>query len=190
MKQLRVNFEIRAPLVFLIDEEGKPLGRYALGEALRIAKERGYDLVEVGPGANPPVCKILDYGKYRYQEEKQLRKQRNAAKAGGIKEVRLSYKIEDHDFDVRVRAAKRFIEEGNKVKVSLILFGRQRMFADLATKAFDVFKERVGGVEYEGPIGKLGNRLIGILIPHRVKQENDKEEKEENRGHDAKAENK
>ena len=171
MKDLKINLEIRAPLVFLIDEEGKPLGKYALSEALRIARERGYDLAEVGPGANPPVCRLLDYGKYKYQAEKQLRKQRSAAKSGGIKEIRLSYKIEAHDRLVRVKATRRFIQDGDKVKITLILYGRQRMFADIARQNMEEFRKLVGEVEYEGPIAQFDNRLIGILIPRKGPKE-------------------
>ncbi|GEM_PF-828807 len=171
MKDLKINLEIRAPLVFLIDEEGKPLGKYALSEALRIARERGYDLAEVGPGATPPVCRLLDYGKYKYQAEKQLRKQRSAAKSGGIKEIRLSYKIEAHDREVRVKATRRFIQDGDKVKITLILYGRQRMFADIARQNMEEFRKLVGEVEYEGPIAQFDNRLIGILIPRRGPKE-------------------
>ena len=180
MKDLKINLEIRAPLVFLIDEEGKPLGKYALSEALRIARERGYDLAEVGPGANPPVCRLLDYGKYKYQAEKQLRKQRSAAKSGGIKEIRLSYKIEAHDRLVRVKATRRFIQDGDKVKITLILYGRQRMFADIARQNMEEFRRLVGDVDYEGPIGQFDNRLIGILIPRKGPKTENTEQRTEN----------
>lgn len=179
MKDLKINLEIRAPLVFLIDEEGKPLGKYALSEALRIARERGYDLAEVGPGGQPPVCRLLDYGKYKYQAEKQLRKQRSAAKSGGIKEIRLSYKIEAHDREVRVKATRRFIQAGDKVKITLILYGRQRMFADLARATMEEFRKLVGEVEYEGPIAQFDNRLIGILIPRKGPKGDDSEQSNE-----------
>jgi translation initiation factor IF-3 len=181
LKDLKINLEIRAPLVFLIDEEGKPLGKYALSEAVRIARERGYDLAEVGPGANPPVCRLLDYGKYKYQAEKQLRKQRSAAKSGGIKEIRLSYKIEAHDRQVRIKATRRFIQAGDKVKVTLILYGRQRMFADIARQNMEEYRKLVGEVEYEGPIAQFDNRLIGILIPRKGPKSENSEQRTENR---------
>jgi translation initiation factor IF-3 len=158
---LRKNHEIRARELILIDETGKNLGRVTLEQALIIAQQRGFDLVEVGPHATPPVAKLLDWGKYKYQLAKKER--RAKVRGGGLKEVKLSLKIGRHDFETKVKRAREFLEEGNKVGVFLQLVGREQMFQDKARELLHRFKDMVGG-EFEEPIDRVGNRLTGIIV--------------------------
>ncbi|MFL9829062.1 translation initiation factor IF-3, partial [Rhodoplanes sp. SY1] len=115
----RVNEEIRVREVHLIDKDGANRGTTQIAEALRLAQEAGLDLVEIAPNATPPVCKLLDYGKFKYQEQKKAAEARKRQKIVEVKEVKFRPMIDDHDYDVKMRAMHRFFEEGDKVKVTL-----------------------------------------------------------------------
>jgi len=131
-RDLRVNEAIRAREVRLIDVGGEQVGIVPLKEALRIAGERGVDLVEVAPNARPAVCRIMDYGKFKYEQSKREREARKRQKSVEIKEVKMRPKIEDHDFEVKARNAERFLEDNNKVKATIMFRGREIVHADLA----------------------------------------------------------
>lgn len=162
--RVRINHEIRVPQVRLIDETGKQIGIIETGRALEIARERGLDLFEVSPQAQPPVCKIVDYGKYRYQKAKQEQKARKRQKKTGIKGIRLSVRIGQHDLEFKARQANRFLEQGHKVKVELILRGREHAHTDLAFAELAKFKEMLKDrVKVEQPPRKLGNSVNMIL---------------------------
>ncbi len=124
-RDLRVNERIRVREVRLIDENGEQLGVLPTPEALRIARERGLDLVEVAPMAAPPVCRLMDYGRYKYEQTKKERDARKNATKIELKEVRLRPKTDDHDIAFKTRAVQRFLEEGDKVKVTLLFRGRE-----------------------------------------------------------------
>ena len=124
-KEANVNREIRAPEVRVIDAEGKQLGILAVREALRVAEEQGLDLVEVAPGATPPVCRIMNYGKYKYQQSKRTQEARKHQTVIHVKEVKVRPRTEEHDFQFKLRHVKRFLSEGNKVKVSMLFRGRE-----------------------------------------------------------------
>lgn len=128
---LRINEAIRTREVRVVSADGEQLGILPLKEALRIAEEKELDLVEVAPTARPPVCKIMDYGKYRYEQSKREREARKRQKIVELKEIRLTPKIENHDFQVKVKAAAKFLKEGDKVKVSVRFRGREIVHADL-----------------------------------------------------------
>lgn len=148
----------------LIDEQGKSLGTVSTDQALRLAQERGFDLVEVAPHARPPVCKILDYGAYLYRQEKQERKSKAGAKRIEIKGVRLSFKIGDHDLDVRRQTAKRFLEEGHKVKIEMILRGRELAFQERARENVAQFIEGLGeDIVVEQSINRQGKKLFCLI---------------------------
>ncbi|MBV1705257.1 MAG: translation initiation factor IF-3, partial [Hyphomicrobiales bacterium] len=115
----RINQQIRIPEVQLIDDAGQNRGAVPIADALRIADEAGLDLVEIVPNAKPPVCKILDYGKFRFLEQKKAAEARKKQKVVEIKEIKLRPMIDDHDYDVKMRSIQRFFEEGDKVKVTL-----------------------------------------------------------------------
>ena len=124
-KDLRINDEIRAREVRLVGEEGEQLGIVQLRDAQRIAAEKSLDLVEIAPTAKPPVCKIMDYGKYKYEQAKRDKEARKKQKTMEIKEVKLRPNIEDHDFETKARNAQRFLNDGDKVKVTIMFRGRE-----------------------------------------------------------------
>ncbi len=124
-KDLRINDQIRAREVRLVGEEGEQLGIVQLRDAQRIAAEKSLDLVEIAPTAKPPVCKIMDYGKYKYEQAKRDKEARKKQKTMEIKEVKLRPNIEDHDFETKARNAQRFLNDGDKVKVTIMFRGRE-----------------------------------------------------------------
>ena len=137
-KGLRINEQIRVREVRLIDDEGEQKGIVPTIEALRMAKEQELDLVEVAPQANPPVCKILDYGKYRFEQEKKLRDSKKNQKQLKLKEIRMQPKIGSGDLDFKSKHIQEFLTEGNKVKVTIRFRGRELAHTELG---YDVLKE-------------------------------------------------
>lgn len=125
-----MNREISAREVLIIDENGVKLGTLPTAEGIRMAEERMLDLVEVAPQATPPVCRILDYGKYRYQLQKKEKDARKKQKVQTLKEMKMRPKIDEHDYDFKVRAIKSFLEDGHRVKVSVFFRGREMSFLD------------------------------------------------------------
>ncbi len=169
--KLRVNHEIRARQVRVVDSTGEQLGIMPLSQGLKLAEERGQDLVEVAPKAAPPVCRIMDYGKYKYEQSKREREARKKQKVINIKEVRMSPKIDDHDFDVRLRNAEKFLKAGDKVKVTVRFRGREIVHADLAGKRLQEFAQRlqeIGQIE-RAPVLE-GRNMFMILAPVKDKQ--------------------
>lgn len=124
-KELRINEQIRVREVRLIDSEGEQKGVVAIADALQLAKDVGMDLVEIAPQASPPVCKILDYGKYKFELEKKNRESKKKQKLIKMKEIRMQPKIEEHDLQFKSKHVKEFLEEGNKVKVTIRFRGRE-----------------------------------------------------------------
>ena len=126
----RVNHEITSPQVLLVDENGAKVGITNTVEAIRMAHEQSLDLVEVAPLAQPPVCRIMDYGKYRYQLQKKEKDARKKQKVQELKEIKMRPKIDDHDFDFKTKAVRAFLEKGHRVKVSVFFRGREMSFLD------------------------------------------------------------
>ena len=145
-KEALINEEIRDAEVRVIDETGVMMGILPIEEALRLAEERNLDLVNVSPNANPPVCKILDYGKYRYEIQKREKDAKKRQKVTEVKEVRLSTFIEEHDIQVKAKNASKFLQEGNRVKVSLRLRGRERDYANHAIEVMNDFAESLSDI--------------------------------------------
>lgn len=145
----RVNSEIRANSVLLIDDEGNKVGIVPTAEALRMAEEKDLDLVEVAPLANPPVCRILDYGKYRFQQQKRDKDARKKQKNQSVKEMKMRPKIDQHDYDFKVRAIRNFLEDGHRVKVSIFFRGREMAFLDRGREVLNRVKAAVE------PLGKV-----------------------------------
>jgi len=135
--QIRINHRIRVPEVRVIGADGGMLGVMTTSEALRAAQELGLDLVEVNPKAEPPVCKILDFGKYKYEEKKKAREAKRKQTSVDIKEIKLRPKTDQHDFDFKVRAARRFLEQGNKVKFTVRFRGREITHPEKAQDQLD-----------------------------------------------------
>lgn len=161
-----VNEDITAEKVLLISESGEQLGIHERDEALRIAEERGYDLVCVAPNATTPVCKLLDYSKYRYEQQRKAREARKNQHIISIKEIRLSPTIDTHDFDTKARRAKEFLTSGNKVKVTLRFRGRTIVHSHLAKPLFDRFAEGLAEVStIEQQPYMDGRSMLMMLAP-------------------------
>ena len=135
-----MNNQIRAEKVRLIGPDGKQLGVFNLKEALEKARRAGLDLVQVTDKVTPPVCKIMDYGKFLYQQKKKERKIRKA-QGGEMKNVRLSFGISKHDIEIRAKTAEKFLKEGDKVRIELVLRGREKALADFAKQKIEQFLE-------------------------------------------------
>lgn len=162
----RVNRQIVAPEVRVIDEEGKNLGIMSTFSAIKLAQEKNLELVEVFPKAEPPIAKIVDYGKFLYQKEKETRKQKAKQKRIEMKGIRLSLRISSHDKEVRLRQAKEFLEEGNKIKIELVLKGRERQFVNMAKDVINQFinsLENQLSIRIEQPIEMQGGKISIIL---------------------------
>jgi translation initiation factor IF-3 len=130
-RAVRVNERIRVSQVRLVDENGEMLGVKATKEALEIARDRGFDLVEVSPNASPPVCRIMDYGKYKYEQSKKAKRARKKQHTMQVKEIKMRPKIEAHDYGFKMNHARKFLEHNNKVKFSLIFRGREVTHPDI-----------------------------------------------------------
>jgi translation initiation factor IF-3 len=147
----------------LVDENGKQLGILSVKEALNIAKDRGYDLVEVAPNVTPPVCRIMDYGKYKYQ----LEKKSSSKKTSSVKELKIRPQISDHDLQLKVKHIKRFLEEGNKTRVTLFFKGREIVHHELGMKVFNKIKALLVGLSHkiEQEPRLEGNIMSMIIAP-------------------------
>jgi translation initiation factor IF-3 len=162
----RINREIRAREVQLIDIEGHNRGVIQIAEAQQAADEAGLDLVEIVPTANPPVCKILDYGKFRFLEQKKAAEARKKQKIVEIKEIKLRPGIDDHDYDVKMKAVRRFFEEGDKVKVTLRFRGREMAHQDLGFRLLERVKVETGPIaKVEAEPSMEGRQMVMILAP-------------------------
>ncbi|MET1033363.1 MAG: translation initiation factor IF-3 [Candidatus Saccharimonadales bacterium] len=136
-KFTRLNQDIRAPQLRVIDQEGKQLGVLSRAEALQIAEEQGLDLVEISPDANPPVVKVVDWGKYNYQRTKQLQKNKRSTKSAEMKQMRFGLKISEHDLGVKMKKVTGFLEASHKVKITIFYRGRELAHKDLGFKLAD-----------------------------------------------------
>jgi translation initiation factor IF-3 len=162
----RINREIRAREVQLIDAEGQNRGVVQTQDAQQIAEEAGLDLVEIVPTAEPPVCKILDYGKFRFLEQKKAAEARKKQKIVEIKEIKLRPGIDEHDYDTKMKAVRRFFEEGDKVKVTLRFRGREMAHQDIGYKLLERVRSETGNyakVEIEPSME--GRQMVMILAP-------------------------
>lgn len=152
--------------VRVISPEGEQLGIMPIREALLLAQERNLDLVEVAPNAQPPVCRIMDYGKFRYEQSKRERDVRKKQKAITVKELRMTPKIDTHDFQIKLRNAERFLRDGDKVKITVRFRGREIVHADLARdKLADLANQLQGVSLVERPPRLEGRQMIMILAP-------------------------
>jgi len=152
--------------VFLIGEDGHKFGEIGTDEARAVAEERGYDLVEVSPENKPPVAKLMDYGKYKYEQQKKANEARKKQRVIEIKEIKMRPTIDDHDYDVKMRAMKRFFDEGDKVKVTLRFRGREMAHQELGYNLLKRVKEdnlKIAKVESE-PMSE-GRQIVMILAP-------------------------
>ena len=166
-KRHRTNAFIKVPQVRLIDENGVNIGVINTNQALNMAQDRGLDLVEVSPLANPPVVKIVDYSKLKYQEEKERRKEKAKQKKVEIKVVKLSLRIGEHDTEVRLGQAEKFLAQGDKVKIELIMKGREHQHMPLGREKIQKFVDDINQlvpVNTEQPITISGGNFSAIIV--------------------------
>jgi len=164
--KIRVNEQIRARKVRVISVKGEQLGVFPLKEALEIAQKEELDLVEVAPDSSPPVCRILDYGKFKYQREKQKKKARKKQATDTLKEVRLSYKIGEHDFETKLNRISKFLKEGHKVKISLRFKGREMIYRERGKKILERVIQEVEAIgRAETSPSMRGRSIEQYLVP-------------------------
>ncbi len=166
--ELRVNERIRISPIRLIDENGDQLGIVATDEARSLASQRGLDLVEVAPNARPPVCRFMDYGKYKYEQARKAREAKKKQHVIQVKEVKLRPKIETHDIEFKLRHAKRFLEEGHKVKFTLMFRGREVTHPELGVRLLEQVKDELEDLgEVESDISHEGRTMTMLVGPKR-----------------------
>ena len=169
-KGLRINEQIRVREIRLVDDEGEKNGIMSTMEALKLAKERDLDLVEVSPNANPPVCKILNYGKYKFEQEKRLRDSRKAQKVLKLKEIRMQPKIGPGDLDTKAKHVQEFLDEGDKVKVTIRFRGRELAHTELGYDVLNEVLKRLneGSYTVEKPAAMEG-RFMSLTLNAKAK---------------------
>jgi translation initiation factor IF-3 len=168
----RVNHQIRVKEVRLIDENGQQVGIVPTNEALRLAEERGLDLVEIAPQARPPVCKILDYGKFKYEMQKKEKEARKKQKEHAIevKDIKMNVRIDEHDLMVKLKHIKEFLEDGDKVRIRIRFRGREHAHPELGDKLIQRIMEEVGELgTMENKPKKEGPFLTFSLMPKKKK---------------------
>ncbi|KAA0245058.1 MAG: translation initiation factor IF-3 [Ignavibacteriota bacterium] len=161
---MRVNEEIQAPKVRVIDMEGKQLGVFLIKDARRLANERGRDLVEIAPQAKPPVCKIIDFGKFRYEQQKKEKIQKKNQQVSVLKEIRFHPNTDVHDFDFKTRHAVNFLEDGNKVKATVVFKGREMAYIEQGEVLLKRFLERVQDVAKVEVEPKMEGRNMSLIV--------------------------
>lgn len=163
-----INERIRFPQIRVIDTDGSMLGVLTPREALRMAEEKELDLVLVSDKADPPVCRIMDYGKFKFEQEKKAREQRKKQHTSDVKEVKMRYKIEDHDYNVRVNQAERFLKAGDKVKATIMFRGREIQHSDLAeTLLMRMANDLQELAEVQQAPKREGRNMMMMLSPKR-----------------------
>ncbi len=181
----RVNYQIKIASVRVIDDEGAQLGIMEVHEARRIAEERGLDLVEVAPNARPPVCKIMDYGRYKYEQAKKEKEARKKQHHITVKEMKFRPKIDDHDYDFKVAHVREFLEKGDKVKLTIMFRGREMMHQEFGRAILDRVKEDIADLAIVEQTPKSeGRNMTMVVAPSRsesagVKKQESTEETDE-----------
>ena len=163
----RVNQQIEASTVRLIDESGEMVGVVSRDEAQQSADDAGFDLVEVSPNAEPPVCKVLDYGKYKYVEQKKANEARKKQKTIDVKEIKMRPGIDVHDYQVKMRNARRFLDDGDKVKVTIRFRGREMAHQELGMKVLDRVREELDELAKVEQFPQIEGRLMTMVIAPR-----------------------
>ncbi|MEH2280047.1 MAG: translation initiation factor IF-3 [Nostoc sp.] len=162
----QINERIRFPKIRVIDTDGAQLGIMPPQEALQLADEKELDLVLISDKADPPVCRVMDYGKYKFEQEKKAREARKKQHTADVKEVKMRYKIEEHDYNVRVKQAERFLKDGDKVKATVMFRGREIQHSDLAE---DLLKRMATDLEPYGELQqapkKEGRNMMMLISP-------------------------
>lgn len=168
---VRINEDIRVPEIRVVDEDGQMLGIMSPRKAQQIANERGLDLVEIAPQATPPVCKIIDFGKYRYEQQKREKQQKKSQHQQQLKEIRFNYDTDTHDFDFKTRHARGFLEDGHKVKGGVRFHGREIVHRQIGMELLGRFVEALADVsKVDQPIKVEGMNCTVILSPEKIKK--------------------
>ena len=162
----RINAQINVPSVRVVDENGEMLGVLPIREALSRAAEAGLDLVEISPNAEPPVCKILDFGKYKYEIQKKKNEARKKQKVIEVKEIKLRPNIDEHDYEVKMRSVHRFLDEGDKVKVTMRFRGREMVHQEIGKQVLDRVREEMEATAKVEQFPKLeGRQMTMVMAP-------------------------
>ncbi len=162
----RINTQITVPTVRLVKEDGTMVGITPLREALAMAADAGLDLVEISPNAAPPVCKILDFGKYKYEIQKKQNEARKKQKVIDVKEIKLRPGIDEHDYDVKMRSVTRFLEEGDKVKVTMRFRGREMVHQELGAQVLERVRTQFDAAAKVEQMPRLeGRQMVMVLAP-------------------------
>ncbi|MCP5492798.1 MAG: translation initiation factor IF-3 [Chlamydiales bacterium] len=162
----RINRAIRAPKVRVIDSEGNQLGVMSPFDAIKLAEQAKLDLVEISPNAHPPVCKIIDYGKFRYSQAKRDKEQKKLQHHTKVKEIKLKPNIDEHDLQVKVRRAREFLDKGDKVRLTCQFRGREMAHQDIGMKLLERFCEEVADLgQKEAPLKQMGRILSTVIAP-------------------------
>ena len=163
---MRINKDIRVDKVRVVHSDGEQLGIIALADALAEAEKQNLDLVEVAPNSSPPVCRIMDYGKYLYQRSKKSHGTKKSQSTVQLKEIRIRPKTEEHDLQVKLRHIQRFLEQNNKVKITMMFRGREIVYADKGRQTMEKIKERLGDICVVDQFPKReGRNMIMVLSP-------------------------
>ena len=160
----RINDEIAVLRVRLVDDKGRMVGVVGRNEALAMAADAGLDLVEIAPNADPPVCKILDYGKYKYEEQKKKNEARKKQKIIEVKEIKLRPSIDDHDYDVKMRSMVKFIEEGDKVKVTMRFRGRELAHQELGMNVLMRVRDDLDSIAKVEQMPRMEGRQMTMVV--------------------------
>ncbi|MFQ5765559.1 MAG: translation initiation factor IF-3 [Rhodospirillales bacterium] len=160
----RVNEQIEAEQVRVVDADGEMVGIISKEEGLEIAFEAGLDLVEVSPNADPPVCKVLDYGKYKYEAQKKANEARKKQKVIDVKEIKMRPGIDEHDYQVKMRSVRRFLDDGDKVKMTIRFRGREMAHQELGMKVLDRIREDIDELAKVEQLPKTEGRLMTMVI--------------------------
>jgi len=165
--EVRINEKIRSRQVRLISSEGEQLGILTLDDALNEAKDKGLDLVEVAPNSDPPVCRVMDYGKFRYEASKKVQEARKKTRGGQMKEIKLRPHTEDHDLGFKVKNLQKFLEKKHRVKVSVFFRGREMAFMKAGDDLLKRVAEEVSdiGTVDQPPAREARNRMTMVIVP-------------------------
>ncbi|MFA5500847.1 MAG: translation initiation factor IF-3 [Candidatus Omnitrophota bacterium] len=163
-KETRINYRIRAKEVRVIADNGDQLGVMGIQDALKKSEEAGLDLVEIAPTATPPVCRIMDHSKYKYEQEKKEKEARKKQKVVHIKEIRMGPKIGEHDYQFKVRHLEDFLKKGDKVKVTMIFRGREMAHIDLGRKVLDRLASDISSIGEIEESPRLEGRFLNMVI--------------------------
>jgi len=179
-KDWKINDEIRAKEVRLVGDDGEQMGIVPTSEALRIAEERELDLVEVAPSAKPPVCRFMDYGKFKFEQSKREKEARKKQKIISIKEVKMRPNIEDHDFEVKSKNARKFLSAGDKLKFTVMFRGREITHPELGLRLAEKFAEDLSDISVIEKAAKVeGRNMTMILVPKKEHEMHPKKSNEE-----------